>query len=361
MVEDAHQGRGIGSVLLEHLAAAARETGISRFVAEVLPTNGDDAAGLRRRRLPGAAAVRRRRGAPELPDRADRAVAARCSGAASTAPRPGRSPGCSPRAASPCTAPAPPATASARPSSATCATAGSPARSCPCTRARARVAGLPAVTGRRRDAGTAVDLARRRRAARRRSPRSWPTRPPPACTVSSWSPPASPRPGRPARPRSSALIRAAHAAGMRVVGPNCLGIANTDPAVRLNATLAPRLPAAGPGGLLQPVRRARGGAAGRGGPARARACPASSRPATAPTCPATTCCSTGGTIPAPTRSCSTWRRSATRASSPGWPGSIEPGQAGRGGGLAGPPARAGAAARPARTPARSPRCSPAPA
>ena len=37
MVEDAHQGRGIGSVLLEHLAAAAREAGITRFVAEVLP------------------------------------------------------------------------------------------------------------------------------------------------------------------------------------------------------------------------------------------------------------------------------------------------------------------------------------
>jgi acyl-CoA synthetase (NDP forming) len=42
-----------------------------------------------------------------------------------------------------------------------------------------------------------------------------------------------------------ALIDAAHAAGMRVVGPNCLGIANTDPGVRLNATLAPTLPAAG--------------------------------------------------------------------------------------------------------------------
>lgn len=38
-VSDAHQGRGIGSVLLEHLAAAARERGISRFVADVLPQN----------------------------------------------------------------------------------------------------------------------------------------------------------------------------------------------------------------------------------------------------------------------------------------------------------------------------------
>jgi acyl-CoA synthetase (NDP forming)/GNAT superfamily N-acetyltransferase len=35
------------------------------------------------------------------------------------------------------------------------------------------------------------------------------------------------------------LIASARAHGMRVVGPNCLGVLNTDPAVRLNATLAP--------------------------------------------------------------------------------------------------------------------------
>ncbi|WP_138733627.1 bifunctional acetate--CoA ligase family protein/GNAT family N-acetyltransferase [Modestobacter excelsi] len=39
LIEDAHQRRGLGSVLLEHLAAAARERGISRFVAEVLSQN----------------------------------------------------------------------------------------------------------------------------------------------------------------------------------------------------------------------------------------------------------------------------------------------------------------------------------
>jgi acyl-CoA synthetase (NDP forming)/RimJ/RimL family protein N-acetyltransferase len=38
-IRDDHQGRGIGSVLLEHLAEAARERGLHRFVAEVLPTN----------------------------------------------------------------------------------------------------------------------------------------------------------------------------------------------------------------------------------------------------------------------------------------------------------------------------------
>ena len=39
VVEDAHQGRGLGPMLLEHLAAAARERGIARFTADVLPTN----------------------------------------------------------------------------------------------------------------------------------------------------------------------------------------------------------------------------------------------------------------------------------------------------------------------------------
>ncbi|HET9945899.1 MAG TPA: GNAT family N-acetyltransferase, partial [Actinomycetes bacterium] len=38
-IEDAHQGRGIGSIFLEHIAAAARERGISTFVADVLPAN----------------------------------------------------------------------------------------------------------------------------------------------------------------------------------------------------------------------------------------------------------------------------------------------------------------------------------
>ncbi|WP_432924376.1 GNAT family N-acetyltransferase [Microbispora sp. CA-135349] len=45
--------------------------------------------------------------------------------------------------------------------------------------------------------------------------------------------------------RQEELVRIARAYGMRVVGPNCLGIANTDPAVRLNATLAATLPGRG--------------------------------------------------------------------------------------------------------------------
>ncbi|GAA3794958.1 bifunctional GNAT family N-acetyltransferase/acetate--CoA ligase family protein [Sphaerisporangium flaviroseum] len=51
--------------------------------------------------------------------------------------------------------------------------------------------------------------------------------------------------GQDGRARQDDLVRIARSYGLRVVGPNCLGIANTDPAVRLNATLAAHLPGRG--------------------------------------------------------------------------------------------------------------------
>lgn len=46
------------------------------------------------------------------------------------------------------------------------------------------------------------------------------------------------------------LVRAARRDGMRVVGPNCLGVVNTDPQVRLNASLAPLVPLHGRAGFF---------------------------------------------------------------------------------------------------------------
>ena len=55
--------------------------------------------------------------------------------------------------------------------------------------------------------------------------------------------------------------------GMRVIGPNCLGVVNTDPTVRLNATLrAGAARRAGRVGVLLPVRRARDRHPRAGGP-----------------------------------------------------------------------------------------------
>ena len=42
--------------------------------------------------------------------------------------------------------------------------------------------------------------------------------------------------------RQAELLRVCRATGMRLIGPNCMGIANTDPGVSLDATFAPKAP-----------------------------------------------------------------------------------------------------------------------
>jgi acyl-CoA synthetase (NDP forming)/RimJ/RimL family protein N-acetyltransferase len=51
--------------------------------------------------------------------------------------------------------------------------------------------------------------------------------------------------GEDGRASQAALVRQARTAGIRVVGPNCLGIINTDPLVRLDASFAPDPPRRG--------------------------------------------------------------------------------------------------------------------
>ncbi|MEQ1575854.1 MAG: acetate--CoA ligase family protein [Vicinamibacterales bacterium] len=51
--------------------------------------------------------------------------------------------------------------------------------------------------------------------------------------------------GESGRARQVALLGKVRAAGIRMVGPNCMGVINTDPAVRLNATFAPIYPPEG--------------------------------------------------------------------------------------------------------------------
>ena len=84
----------------------------------------------------------------------------------------------------------------------------------------------------------------------------------------------------------------------------------------------------GPGSSASPARSASRCSARR--PGAGWASRRSSRPATGPTCRATTCCSTGRPTTPPTSCCCTWRASATRASSPGWPaGSAGPSRSSR--------------------------------
>lgn len=127
------------------------------------------------------------------------------------------------------------------------------------------------------------------------------------------------------RERQRELVRQARTYGMRIIGPNAFGIINTAPDVRLNASLAPETPRSGRIGLF-----AQSGAIGiallsrlhrrgEGSPA-SRASPPSCRPATARTCPGTTSSSTGTRTRTPMSSSCIWSPSATRASSPASPG-----------------------------------------
>jgi acetyl coenzyme A synthetase (ADP forming)-like protein len=50
--------------------------------------------------------------------------------------------------------------------------------------------------------------------------------------------------------RQQDLLTVCRQAGMRLVGPNCLGVLNTDPAIQLNAQFGPSFPAAGRVGFL---------------------------------------------------------------------------------------------------------------
>ena len=51
--------------------------------------------------------------------------------------------------------------------------------------------------------------------------------------------------GKEGQERQAELVRVCRASGMRLIGPNCMGIANTDPAVLLDATFAPGVPPQG--------------------------------------------------------------------------------------------------------------------
>lgn len=245
-VEDAHQGRGIGSVLLEHLAAAAAEAGITRFIAEVLPENAAmlrvfSEAGyeVRRRFEEGVvhlafpiaptersrevqwAREQRAEGASIRPLLAPRAVAVYGVRREGTGVGAGllanvRAAGYPGQVA----VVHPAVSADARdgwyPSAAAAVHAGvgpvelalvaAPAAAVPAAAADAAAAGVRAlvvVSEGFADADAAGAAAQ------------------------------------------DELVRTARAHGMRLLGPNCFGLANTAPEVRLNATLAPELPAAG--------------------------------------------------------------------------------------------------------------------
>ncbi|MFC9972897.1 GNAT family N-acetyltransferase [Spirillospora sp. NPDC127200] len=247
LVEDAHQGRGIGAVLLEHIAAAARERGLHRFVASVLPDNRRMARVFREAGY--RAEQRFEDGVIELvldlepTETSVEVMAARehraesrsiqrllfpSSVAVIGASRAEHSVGQTVLRnllGGDFTGPVYPVHPTAT------AVAG--------VRAYASVLDIPddvdlAVVAVR--APAVHDVVEQCAGKGVRG----------LIVVSSGFGETGPE----GRARQEELVRLARAYGMRVVGPNCLGIANTDPEVRLNATLAPTMPGRGPVGFF---------------------------------------------------------------------------------------------------------------
>ncbi|TDU03788.1 acyl-CoA synthetase (NDP forming) [Streptomyces sp. 846.5] len=249
LVQDAHQGRGVASALLEHIAAVARERGIRRFIAEVLPDNRKmgkvftdagytqhrsfadgvlhfeldlepteqslavmrsrehraEARSTQRLLAPGSVAVI---GAGRSPGGVGRSVLRNLVGSGFT----GRVQAVNRNADTDELDGVPLRRGLAElPEPVDLAVVAVPADQVPAVVAECGahgVQGLVVVTAGYAETGVA------------------------------------------GRARQRDLVRQARAAGMRVIGPNAFGLLNTDPAVRLNASLSPQLPARGPLGVF---------------------------------------------------------------------------------------------------------------
>ncbi|MBC9718396.1 GNAT family N-acetyltransferase [Streptomyces sp. TRM66268-LWL] len=248
LVQDAHQGRGVASALLEHIAAVARERGIRRFAAEVLPNNNKmikvfrDAGYTQKRSFEdgvvrlefdlepteASLAVQRAR-----EQRAEARSVQRLLAPASVAViGVGRQPGGVGRTV---------LQGLVRGAFTGQVYAVNPAASGP-------LEGVPAVPS-VRDIAEPVDLA----------VIAVPVAQVPAVVAECGEKGVRglvvlsagyAESGPEGRERQRELVRQARSYGMRLIGPNAFGVLNTAPDLRLNASLAPELPAAGRIGLF---------------------------------------------------------------------------------------------------------------
>ncbi|WP_433241623.1 GNAT family N-acetyltransferase [Streptosporangium sp. CA-135522] len=242
LVEDAHQGRGVASVLLEHLAETARERGIARFVADVLPANQKMMAvlkqvgytaqsrfadGVVRMTLDLTPTETAQEVTASREHRAEsRSIERLLSPGSVAVVGAGREPGGVGQTVlrnllgADFTGPVYPVHREAR--------------------AVAGVRAYPSVTAIDGEVDLAVlavpadGVIEVVKECAEKGVRG-------LIVVSS----GFGETGAEGRARQDELVRIARAYGLRVVGPNCLGVANTDPAVRLNATLAATIPGRG--------------------------------------------------------------------------------------------------------------------
>ena len=268
VVDDAHQGRGVGTILLEHLAAAAKANGIARFVADTLPQNSRM---LRMFHEAGYADERRyEEGVIRVtfPLDATAALPRHPCTTGSAGPRPDPCNACSRPAAWRSSAPAASPVASATRCCGTSSMADSRARCTPCTPPPST---WPACGPTRRSSTCPyeVDLAVIA------VPAEGVAAVVDQCAAKGVGGLVILSSGFAERSADGAaaerrLVSTARLHGMRLVGPNCLGLINTDPAVSMNATFSPFAPTRGPDRVHLPVRWPRRGHPHRDGPARPR-------------------------------------------------------------------------------------------
>ncbi len=247
VVDDAHQGRGIGTLLLEHLVAIAREHGIRRVVADTLPHNkpmlrvfADSGFPVERSFKDGIAHVafpieRTPEALARVEAREHQAeslsVAHLLSPRSVAVVGAGRSPGNLGRALL-----------------RNLVRGGFRGSIYPVNPHAAEIEGLPAFA-RCEDIPDDVDLGviavpaegvlDAARALAERHARG-------LVVISAGFSETGPE----GAARERALLELARARGMRLVGPNCIGVLNTADAVRLNATFIPVAPVAGRIGFL---------------------------------------------------------------------------------------------------------------
>jgi acyl-CoA synthetase (NDP forming)/RimJ/RimL family protein N-acetyltransferase len=251
LVQDAHQGRGVASALLEHIAAVARERGIRRFAAEVLPANNKmikvfrDAGYTQKRSFedgsvrltldlePTAESLAVQRGREQ---RAEARSVHRLLAPSSVAVvGTGRAPGGVGRAL-------------LRNLTATGFAGRTYAVNSAFADDLARLDGVPAFRSVSSIPGP-VDLALLAVPAERvpEAVADCGEHGVQGVVVLSAGYAES---GEQGRERQRALVRQVRSYGMRLIGPNAFGIINTGPSVRLNASLAPEAPARGRIGLF---------------------------------------------------------------------------------------------------------------
>jgi acetyl coenzyme A synthetase (ADP forming)-like protein len=241
-VADDHQGRGIGTVLLDHLIRMARARGITEFQADVLGENNRmlevfAATGCMVRSSTDAGVVHVTFPTEETEQVRAAALAHGLHAAAESI-----RPVLAPRAVAVVGASRRPGTIGAA-LVANLKSAGFTGPIYPVNPEAAEIAGLRAHP-RTSAIGAPVDLAViavPARAVEEAVADCAAAGVRAVVVISSGFAEVSPA-GRAAQERLTRFVRGA---GMRMVGPNCMGVLNTDPAVSLNATFAPHWPPAG--------------------------------------------------------------------------------------------------------------------